>query len=272
LSFGRRYVDSLLSAEPHPLTEPESRRESGAAWWRRYAASLFDLPLASGLSQRAVWRADSDVASGNETPGPSEQPRNRLLRGDPQRVPAPVPVRMRRRGPNAGRRPLAPLVGMVVALSVLVGVSVMLRSSLRPSAAGEPAPTSSLVSPSPGGQIVWQGTLTFVAESGLSDRWSVVTKPTTQVFDDDATLVLCASSCRPPHITGQALVAWTGKKPPTRDQCAAQLAGTSSRGSAGFIPLRPGQSACFRTAGGIGSLTVLTAAPAVSASGTVWAP
>jgi hypothetical protein len=279
LSFGRRYLESLLSAEPHPLADPEPRRVPGVKWWRRYLASLFDMPLASGLSRRAVLLTDPDAIAGGRAPSAPKQPPNTVFRATPTRAPAlrPVVAAARRRS----GQPLAPLIGLAAALAVVVGTLVVQYNSPQRPSTGAPAPVptgtvggvpTESPEPSPSGttdnQAVWQGTLTFVARPGMNGAWSLVANPRISLLEDSGALVLCTSSCPSPNITGQAVVAWTREQPPTRGQCAAQLADMPP----GSIPLRPGQMACFSVSGSFGFLTVRTAVPAVSASGIIWLP
>jgi hypothetical protein len=55
VNFGRRYVNSLLAADLLPPAEPPGvRNRAGHPWWRRYLASLLDIPLGPSGKEAAV--------------------------------------------------------------------------------------------------------------------------------------------------------------------------------------------------------------------------
>ncbi len=296
MSFKQRYVDSLLSAGPDPVPELWSGRAVGGSWWRRFLASLLDVPAVGELSSHVVL----DTAPQTVTEGRADrQAPNMVLRAGsgPAQAPTPkarpVTVAAPKRGSAggrvivAGRLPSRPR-GWAVAgagLCLLAGLFALVNR--QPSiSVSQPPPTHSTL-PTPGstdtgtdeptvgepaptptgtpGQRLWRGTLTFPSQPG-SNTDPVAAKPATALLDDDA-LYLCAT-CSPQVIGGELLVAWNGTKPPTPDQCGSALTAQTRR--PGYVPLRVGQMGCFSSGtGAIGYITVLPTSPP-TASAIIW--
>ncbi|WP_042433843.1 hypothetical protein [Streptacidiphilus anmyonensis] len=311
MSFRRRYLDSLLSADPRTASDLASRRAPGVGWWRRYLASLLDVPAVAASSQRRpAFESAAQVGVEGHTPDPRRTPwalfqadtENRSAsprrRGQARAVPAGTTTP---RGSviasvqHASAQRPGPWRWAVAAAVACVLAGVVTVTFRQPSGPGQslPAPTPTVGStassgptgdasappvteePSPSdstgplsGKVVWQGTLTFAPQPGTDDL-SVVAKPATPSLADGTTLTLCGSTCRPPVIDGELLAPWTGRKPPTFDQCLTAL----TSGAAGSsVPVSAGRTACFATsAHTIGFFTVLTTSPAVSAKGQLWA-
>ncbi|WP_042381879.1 hypothetical protein [Streptacidiphilus melanogenes] len=311
MSFRRRYADSLLSAESRPAPDLAPRRAPGVGWWRRYLASLFDMPAVRAPARAGALRSalENGVEGGLEggvdvgLQRPSRGAEFRAGTESNRRAVPPTPADGRRAGTRrtsfgAGKVVVSPqgpgpwrwavaaamvcvLAGVLTvtlrhpgpdlsqpAPTVTVGASPSEGSTAdasTPPATEEPTPSAS--TGAPGGRVVWRGSLTFVAQPGMSDL-SVVATPATPSLADGTALSLCASSCQPPVIDGELVAHWAGAKPPTYSQCVTALAGRSVSTS---VPVRVGQTACFATeADTIGFFTVTATSPGVSAAGVIW--
>ncbi|MET7928901.1 hypothetical protein ABZT43_34015 [Streptomyces sp. NPDC005349] len=299
MSFKQRYMDSLLSAGPDPGPELLSGRAVVGSWWRRFLASLLDVPAVGELSSHVAL----DAAPQTVTEGRADRqaPRTVVRAGSglaqaPAPQARPVTVAAPKRGTAGGRvivagglppRPRGWAVAVAVAgLCLLAGLFALVNR--QPSiSVSQPPPTHSTV-PTPSstdsatdepsmepsmepsstptgthGQRLWQGTLTFPSQPG-SNTDPVAAKPATELLADYA-LYLCAA-CSPQVIGGELLVPWNGTKPPTLDQCGSAVMTSRS----GYVPLRVGQMGCFSSGDGlVGYITVLTTSP-LSASAIIW--
>ncbi|MFE7156909.1 hypothetical protein [Streptomyces sp. NPDC057636] len=297
MSFKQRYMDSLLSAGPDPVPELLSGRAVGDSWWRRFLASLLDVPAVGELSSHVALDAAPETVTAGRADRQSPKMVVRAGSG-PAQAPAPqarpVTVAAPKRGTAGGRvivaaRGLPPRPrGWAVAvagLCLLAGLFALVNR--QPSiSVSQPPPTHSTL-PTPGstdsgtdeptmeepsstptgthGQTLWQGTLAFPSQPG-SNTDPVAAEPATGSLDDDA-LYLCAA-CSPQVIGGELLVPWNGTKPPTPDQCGSALTAQTRR--AGYVPLRAGQMGCFSSGtGAVGYFTVLTKSPP-TASAIIW--
>lgn len=298
MTFTRRYLDSLLSAGLRPVAESAPRTVPRLSWWQRYVASLLDMPLAHAPTSHTA--AQASPAPRTETPSPTGGTPNKLLRIKPDASTSPTRVHR----PNAVMEPVTAsaralswgkgMVALMAVVTVLAGLSVAWQNSLHTAGSSQspppytfPASGGSTGLPSPGttspgtvatqepsgspstgpaGRVLWRGTLSFITQAS-SNTMPVVGTPATPLLADGDALALCASSCESPAISGQ-LVPWAGNEPPEYGQCHAKLADVPSYG---YIPVRAGQKACFVAGpGAIGYFTVLTASPAVTATGVIW--
>ncbi|MFD8779196.1 hypothetical protein [Streptomyces sp. NPDC059916] len=273
MSFKQRYMDSLLSAGPDPGPELLSGRPVAGSWWRRFLASLLDVPAVGELSSHVVL----DAAPQTVTEG-------RADRQAPAPQARPVTVAAPKRGTAGGRVTVAGGLPSRSRGWAVAGAGLCLLAALFPLVyrqsliSTQPAPTHSAGAgstdepteePSPStstgtpGQMLWQGTLTFPSRPG-SNTDPVAAKPATELLADYA-LYLCAA-CSPQVIGGELLVPWNGTKPPTLDQCGSAVMTSRS----GYVPLRVGQMGCFSSGDGlVGYITVLTTSP-LSASAIIW--
>jgi hypothetical protein len=275
-------------------------RAVGGSWWRRFLASLLDVPAVGELSSHVALDAAPETVT--EGRADRQAPKMVLRAGSgPAQAPTPEarPVTMAapERGTAGGRvivavGPPSRSRGWAVAgasLCLLAGLFALVnRQPSNP--VSQPPPTHSTLpgstdeptmEPTPGstdeptmepspstptgtaGQMLWQGTLTFPSQPG-SDTDPVVAKPATKLLADYA-LYLCAA-CSPQVIGGELLVPWNGTKPPTPDQCGSAVMTSRS----GYVPLRAGEMGCFSSGDGlVGYITVLTTSP-LSASAIIW--
>ncbi|WP_405475160.1 hypothetical protein [Streptomyces sp. NBC_00009] len=295
MSFKRRYMDSLLSAGPHPFPEPLSGRAVGGSWRRRFLASLLDVPAVGELSSHVALDAAPETVTEGRADCQAPKMELRAGSGPAQLTPEarPVTVTAPKRGTAGGRVIVAGGLpsrsrGWAVAgasLCLLAGLFALVNrqpsnpvsqpppthSTLPTPGSTEPGTDEPTMEPSPStptgtpGQMLWQGTLTFPSQPG-SNNDPVAAVPATALLDDDA-LYLCAA-CSPQVIGGELLVAWNGTKPPTPDQCGSALTAQTRR--QGYVPLRVGQMGCFSSGtGAVGYFTVLTTSPP-SASAIIW--
>ncbi|MFE6155562.1 hypothetical protein [Streptomyces sp. NPDC057889] len=296
MSFKQRYMDSLLSAGPDPVPELLSGRAVAGSWWRRFLASLLDVPAVGELSSHVALDAAPQTVT--EARADRQAPRTVVRAGSglaqaPAPQARPVTVAAPKRGTVGGRVIVAGGLpprsrGWAVAvagLCLLAGLFAVVTR--QPSISVSQPPPAHSALPTPGstdsatdeptmgepaptftgtpGQRLWQGTLTFPSRPG-SNIDPVAAEPATGSLDDDA-LYLCAA-CSPQVIGGELLVVWNGTKPPTFDQCGSALRAQTRR--PGYVPLRGGQMGCFSSGtGAVGYFTVLPTSPP-TASAIIW--
>ncbi|MFE9428372.1 hypothetical protein ACFYNO_36090 [Kitasatospora sp. NPDC006697] len=307
MSFKRRYMDSLLSAAPHPAPEPASGRAVAGNWWRRFLASLLDVPSVGELSSHVALDAAPEV--GTEGRAGRQASKTALrARFEPALPPAP-PKRRPLTVAAPGRATVGNQVimdarsrswGWAVAgvgLCLLVGLFALANRQSPGPIINQPAPTQSILS-TPGSTVTTEptggppvgsvgappptqpppstpaGTPGQVLWQGTLTFPSQPGSGTHLVAATPATpllageaLYLCGA-CSPQVIGGELLVPWNETKSPTPDQCSFAL--TAQTSGSEYVPLRVGQAGCFSSgAGTVGYFTLLTTSP-LSASAIIW--
>ncbi|MFE6056461.1 hypothetical protein ACFQ6N_37430 [Kitasatospora sp. NPDC056446] len=286
MSFKRRYMDSLLSADPHPAPEPVSGRAITGNWWRRFLASLLDVPSVGEPSSHVALDTAPEPVTGGRA---GRQAPKTVLRARFEPALPPVAARSRSWGWAVTGAGLCLIVGFFAladrqspgrfatqpppthwTVPVPGGTNtagptpstVPLpggTNTARPTGSAPPTPSGTP------GQVLWQGTLTFPSQPGWDTRPAVAT-PATALLAGEA-LYLCGA-CSPQVMGGESLTPWNGTQPPTLDQCGSALAAQGR--VPGYVSLRVGQMGCFSSkAGTVGYFTVLTASP-LSASAIIW--
>lgn len=156
VSFRTRYTRSLLTADLLPPQRADARERAGHPLWRRYLASLFDVPLAPRNAARPQPRTSTGTAAVPPA-RPVQKKQQRLL------LPLPAQSRPAFPTPQAGkpvygapaygrrrsrRRPALAMAALAAAAAA-VSVFFILQTSQNP--ATGPAPTGSPSPPVIGG-------------------------------------------------------------------------------------------------------------------------
>ncbi|MEV4559162.1 hypothetical protein AB0K51_19545 [Kitasatospora sp. NPDC049285] len=138
MTFGNRYLGSLLTRTPQPPTPTGHRLSRELPWWRRYLASLIDAPATAPATDAAAPLAATAPRRAATAPPVLASPPQRL-RSSVGAGAIAVPGRTARAWPGF----VAAAAGLVSVVLVFVAVSISPSSSPPPGATTMPAnPTS----------------------------------------------------------------------------------------------------------------------------------